>query len=358
MPLYLQDRIAIEPILKRLIVASSEQLARSALSHLFDDSTAATSVYCAPSSWPASALDGSSIYTQAQAVASRTHQVLLSRLGIEEARELEPALSAFRFSLQFMIAMDALPLMLGVLSEAPAFDEITLVESLIPESAWPDKKDDSTEFLFTARDKSEDLAQLLQQALTRAPLQQPTIQGDRVLVVLGSDVDVDLGAKYLNKVHKQSGERNLACQVLLKRANPSLVTSLKEACPNLSIDGVYRLDQLPLSKNSALSELVTRYRALEKSAKHEVSPIVTSLMQSLITALSLTGFVEQIKPSMVFGTFEKSPLGVTLSAIKHRLGFQLVSYQHGIMNRTQTMTLFDFDTFFVWNPLFADLVTA
>ncbi len=359
MLLYLHDQIAVKPILKRLIVASSEQLARSAMSHLFDDRKAATSFYCAPYQWPAPAQDGSSIYTRAQAVADRTYNILLSRLGIEGARELDPALSAFRFSLQFMVTMDALPLMLRVLSEAAGFDEIVLFESLIPKSAWPDEvNNSSTQFRFTARDKGEELAQLLNQALTRAPLQQPSKRGDPLLVILGSEVDVGLGAQYLNKELKERGEQNRACQVLLKRAKPSLVTSLQEACPDLSIDGVYRLDQLPLREKSPLSELVSHYRALEGSAKHEVSPIVTSLMQSLITALSLIGFVEQIRPSMVFGTFEKSPLGVTLSAIKHRLGFRLVSYQHGIMNRTLTMGLFDFDTFFVWNALFADLVTA
>jgi hypothetical protein len=171
------------------------------------------------------------------------------------------------------------------------------------------------------------------------------------LLIIGSEVDLGLGIRYLRHVTPAT-EFN----VLLKGSDDSLVRRLKHEHPDFHIAGVFRTSQLGTANGDLLLGILDRYQALNPAERQRMRPVLSLLIRSIANALALEELTTALKPEMLFGTMEKSPIGASLSCIKRSWESELISYQHGIMSLTDTMGLLQFDRFLVWNDSFKQLV--
>ena len=293
------------------------------------------------------------IYHEAKTVVDHVALQLERILDVSKHSDLQPGFQAFLFSLQFRIALEELPLLWTLLRSTSEYDHVEFWDSLIP-AEWvkvAHPEDRSIEFHFSGNPGSHEPL-LKHHDEPSQPQQSVSENLQKIpLLIVGSKVDVSLGTRYL-EMTTNAGE----CNVLLKRDDESLVSSLLTRLPALRINRVYKLHDLPAKPPDSLKSLLARVETLKVEDARLVTPFLPQLTQSIQTALSVEALIRSLQPDLIFGTLEKSPLGVVLSCIKTRYGYRLVSYQHGLLGWTQTMKRLSFDLFFVWSEPYKDLL--
>lgn len=294
------------------------------------------------------------IYHEAKSVVDHVARQLEHILELSRHPDLQPGFQAFLFSLQFKIALEELPLLWTLLHSTSEYDQVEFWDSLIP-SEWvkathPESR--SIEFRFS--DRNPDSHEPLQKDHDGPLPPQKSVSESwqkLPLLIVGSEVDVSLGIRYLESTC-DVGE----CSVLLKRNDESLVSGLLARMPSLRINCVYKLHELSAKPTDSLQSLLDRAKTLNGKDADLVAPFLPQLTRSIRTALSVEGLIRPLQPDLIFGTLEKSPLGVVLSCLKKHYGYRLVSYQHGLLGWTQTMERLNFDLFFVWTEPYRELL--
>ncbi len=89
-----------------------------------------------------------------------------------------------------------------------------------------------------------------------------------------------------------------------------------------------------------------------------VASLVPDLLGTLTTILQLQGFMLHARPAVVFGAFEKSPLGAALPHVARDHAAPIANLQHGIIPRANVLDLMPFDRFVAWNRDSAQTILA
>lgn len=111
-----------------------------------------------------------------------------------------------------------------------------------------------------------------------------------------------------------------------------------EVLENISLFFNTRAQQI---KNSLASKDIQNFLHLQ----------LIHVLSSLKFIASIEALIQDLQPAYILGCLEKNAYGPVFSELKKKYNYHVINFQHGIMPHTWSLDRFDFDTFFIWNPL-------
>ena len=188
------------------------------------------------------------------------------------------------------------------------------------------------------------------------PLNVPTFSKPTVLLVMSAPVHYELAQAALESLESKY-------EIVLYFANFAQIPA--EQRQKLS-QRYFTVDSNALQSEERLIEGACQY--FNQRLKQVRSLPISQLEQEALCAeldrlrdtIHIFNLLEtlllKIQPVAVLGCFEKNRMGVVFKTLQSRYAFKLLNFQHGIMPQTHNMDLFQFDRFFIWNPLTRNVV--